>query len=274
MRTILFLALLWPCFAVAQSYPDYKTTTVNDLADLLDETQEAELRDQLVALRRETGVEMTVLALESQSPYAPTMTLEQFATGLFNHWGIGDAKRNDGVLVMVLSQDRAMRVELGAAYARDWDGVAQRVVDEDFLPDLRNDRFAAGILNGSKAVEANIVRPFLAGDSAPASSKDDDFWIFSAIFGAGVLIMAKNPLSNVFARVLPCPNCGRRGMRQSREVVSRATRQHGGRGLRRRRCPHCGHENETSYFIPRISSGGSGGFGGGRSGGGGASGRF
>ena len=57
---------------------------------------------------------MTIITLESQAPYAPDETLEEFATNLFNNWGIGDAARNDGILVLVLPDDRAMRIELGA----------------------------------------------------------------------------------------------------------------------------------------------------------------
>jgi uncharacterized protein len=61
------------------------------------------------------------------------MTLEAFATALFNHWGVGKAETNDGVMILVFRDDRAMRLELGAAYGRDWDRVAQDVVERNFL---------------------------------------------------------------------------------------------------------------------------------------------
>ena len=59
---------------------------------------------------------MKIITLESQAPYAPDETLEEFATNLFNDSGIGDATRNDGILVLVLPDDRAMRIERGAGY--------------------------------------------------------------------------------------------------------------------------------------------------------------
>ena len=97
MLRFLCVFMLLAGMASAQSYPEYQSSTVNDVADLLDPPEEAALSERLTELERETGVEMTVLTLSSQSGFAPDQTLEQFATGLFNHWGIGKAERDDGV---------------------------------------------------------------------------------------------------------------------------------------------------------------------------------
>lgn len=62
--------------AIAQSYPEYSSTTVNDFAGLLDEGAEARLSKQLSDLRKTTGVEMTILTLSRQDMFAPDQTLE------------------------------------------------------------------------------------------------------------------------------------------------------------------------------------------------------
>ena len=180
MHGFLFVLMFLASTATAQTYPEYRSTTVNDLAGLLDPADEAALTGQLTGLRRDTGVEMTVVTLATQADFAPGRTLEQFATGLFDHWGIGQAGRNDGVLVLILRDDRAMRVELGQAYGRDWDGAAQRVVDGQFLPAFKAGSYARGILTGSTAVIDDIILPFRAGQDAPAGSKRgvDPLWLF------------------------------------------------------------------------------------------------
>lgn len=275
MKPFLFLFFLWAAPAFAQTYPDYQSTTVNDYAEMLGPQDEAALSGQLDRLRRDTGVQMTVLTLNTQADHAPGLSLEQFATGLFDHWGIGDADRNDGVLVLILRNDRAMRVELGAAYGHDWDGIAKQVVDDQFLEAIAVGDYGRGIIEGSAAIRERIVLPFLAGGDAPASSDSIAVWLVGGFFGLVLFGQFRQPITDGFARFRTCPRCGRRGMHQSRRVTQRATTASAGTGLRRVRCNHCDYDESTPYTIARISrSTSSGGFGGGRSGGGGASGRW
>lgn len=282
MRIIVLLLTLWTAAASAQSYPAYTSTTVNDLAGLLAPADAATLAMQLAALRDETGVEMTVVTLDTQDRFAPGVTLETFATGLFDQWGVGDATRNDGVLVLILQGDRAMRVELGRAYGRAWDRAAQEVVDTHFLPAFRANDYPRGIMQGSTAVIDQIIRPFLAGQPAPETS--DGGLIQALIMGVfaisvlGFILRAAlgARIGDALARFRACPQCGQTGgLRQSRETVFAATRSTAGSGRLRRHCSLCGFADESAYSIPPLpdrSSGGS--FGGGSSGGGGASGRW
>lgn len=277
MRLFLFL-LFFASAAAAQTYPDPQTTTVNDFADLLAAPEEVFLSKQLARLRRETGVEMTVVTLTRKSDYSQNQTLEQFATGLFNNWGIGNATRNDGVLILVLRDDREMRIELGAAYARTWDSTARHIVNSDFLPAFKNGDYPNGIKTGTKAVIDDIIMPFRAGEDSPVKSQDDELPLFLfAAFAIFVVVMkGRDFLGDVLARFRKCPNCGQRSIRQSRRVILRPTTSMPGSGVRRVECSYCGYNEEFSYYIAQVSnsSGSSGGFGGGRSGGGGASGRW
>ncbi len=256
----------------AQSFPEYNRLTVNDYAGLLPDAEEEILANRLDKLRSDTGVEMTVLTLASQSPYAPDLTLEQFATALFNAWGVGNASRNDGVLVLILRDDRAMRIELGAGYARAWDKAAQKAVDEHFLPAFAAENYASGILTGSASVIDTIITPSLEGADPP---KDIHvFWFmmpFLFIFG---LIAGRQKIADGLARFRTCPQCGKKGLRQSRTVTHSATTSLSGSGIMRTWCTLCDYATESNYMIPRRTNSSSSGFGGGSSGGGGASGRW
>ena len=120
--------------SIAQPYPLPISPHVNDFTQLLDTEDLAEVSNILKSLKADTGIQMTIITLESQAPYAPDETLEEFATNLFNDSGIGDATRNDGMLVLVLTDDRAMRIELGAGYDASWNNEAGRVIDHSCLP--------------------------------------------------------------------------------------------------------------------------------------------
>ncbi|WP_300034016.1 YgcG family protein [uncultured Roseobacter sp.] len=258
---------------LAQPYPDYKSLTVNDYANILPAAEETQLSLQLETLRRETGVEMTVLTLKTQNDYAPDKTLEQFATGLFNHWGIGDAGRNDGVLVLILSDDRAMRIELGAAYKRDWDRVSERVIDDHFLDAFAAGNFPKGITEGTTAIIETIVRPFLQGET-PSGNDQNETWIIGILIALFFAFSARKKIGDLSVRLRICPRCGQRSLRQSRSTSVSASKETAGQGVCSRFCTDCDFKEDELYVIPRLSSGSSGSFGGGSSGGGGASGRW
>lgn len=282
MRQIIALfmtaALLWLATpaARAQDFPDHQRLTVNDYADLLSDAAEAQIHEQLSALRRDRGTEMTVLTLPTQSAYAPGMDLETFATALFNDWGIGDASRSDGVLILVLRDDRAMRIELGAGFARDWDGAAQRIIDRSFLPAFREDRFEDGILAGTQDTIDTIVTPFLDGTAPTGESGETVSWLMIALFAmTGAALHFRRRLGDLLTRLRRCPQCGARTLTRRSTTLVSATRQLPGQGRAVTLCSSCDFREENAYTIPRLGkSSSSSGFGGGRSGGGGASGRW
>lgn len=274
MRWCLILLTVLAAPLWAQTYPEYERTTITDQADLLSDEEETALDARLAGLRRDTGVELAVLTLLSQTPYAPDDSIETFATGLFDYWGIGDATRNDGILVLILSEDRAMRIELGAGYGRDWDRTAAEVINRSFLPGFESGDYASGISTGVEDVIASIALPFSGGQEAPASSEPPMGWIvFTAIFGS-LLLMARQTIGDWATRFRRCPNCGHRTLNRKRKVLRKASRNSEGNGEVLTRCSQCSYRDQRTYAIPRTRSSSSGSFSGGRSGGGGATGRW
>jgi hypothetical protein len=184
------------------------------------------------------------------------MTLEAFATALFDHWGVGKAETNDGVMVLVFRDDRAMRLELGAAYGRDWDRVAQDVVERHFLNDFATGDYVRGMTWGTEQTIERIVLPFREGAAPQAGGGLRDWIIGIGMFGAVLLAMSRRWIGDLLARLRRCPQCGRRGLRQTRSVLTAATGALPGTGERLRTCPYCDFEERDSYHIPvrRASS--------------------
>lgn len=274
MRWVMVCLALLAVPAWAQTYPDYDRTTITDTADLLTDAQETAMDQRLAGLRQDTGIEFAVLTLPSQTPYAPDQSLESFATGLFNHWGIGDATRNDGILVLILRDDRAMRIELGAGFGRDWDRISSEVINRSFLPAFANEDYATGIENGVEDVIASIALPFSQGSEAPAKGFPIENLFMPLAFLGAFLIMARNRISDWFTRFKRCPNCGSRSLHRTRRTLMKATRKMGGSGEINTRCRICNYHARRTYRTSPISRSSSGSFGGGHSGGGGASGRW
>ena len=137
----------------AQSLPD-PVGKVNDFAAVLETPQRAALESQLADLERETSAEIALVTVEALDG----RSVEEYANALFNTWGIGKKGRDNGVLVLVAVQDRAMRIEVG--YGLEGvlpDGLAGALMRETFLPRFRAGDYRGGILDGMTRV-VDIVR--------------------------------------------------------------------------------------------------------------------
>lgn len=154
---LVLLVLVRPLLAQG-FYPEWEDLYVNDYAGVISAVDEEGLRALLTDFYEEQGVEMVVLTVDSYFDYETgDATIDEFATNLFNDWGIGDATRNDGVLFLVAVEDRELRVELGAGYGPEYDERIQGVIDRVIVPYFRNENYSLGIYEGSRAIIADLT---------------------------------------------------------------------------------------------------------------------
>lgn len=274
--------LIWlPFAALAQDYPAPLSDKANDWAGVLSPEAVARLETRLQSARDETGVHVVLVTMKRLADHGGAgMRIDSYAKGLFNAWGVGDKARNDGVLILVATDDREIRVALGAAYDAVWDNAAQAAIDKGFLPEFRAGRIEAGIEAGVDEVLTRIARPFAAGQPAEVVPDEGLPLPFMALGVAAVLLLAlRQRIGDGLQRFARCPSCGHRGLERTSGETMIAGTTTPGEGWRRTRCPACGHERRETLPIRsrgRIGGGGgsSSGFGGGRSSGGGASGRW
>lgn len=81
---------------------------VVDQAGVVDDAAEGRLNRALVGLREVRGAELAVVTVDDV-PGTP----KEFATALFNHWKLGTAEKNDGVLVLLVMGQRRLEIETG-----------------------------------------------------------------------------------------------------------------------------------------------------------------
>ncbi|MFT7059212.1 MAG: hypothetical protein ACJASV_001719 [Pseudorhodobacter sp.] len=287
----LLAILIWlPLAAFAQSFPEPLSDTLSDFANLLDAESAARVTTQLQSLRDETGVHLVVVTIEQQSDYGSTERFPDFATKWFNRWGIGDATRNDGILILVARRDREMRIVLGDAYGPVWDGRAQRVIDTAMLPEFRGENYQAGIEAGVASARERLALPFAAKETVTEDSGFPDDAIVPKIIGSlmvailvisSILAVFSKKLGAGILRLRRCPKCRARGLQREHVVIDPAQETTPGSGVSHLRCNSCGDDRTTRYTIPSLASArkarkrsSSRGFGGGSSSGGGASGKW
>lgn len=280
-RVFALVLLLLPGLALAQSWPEHENLFVNDHANVIEDQAEARLRTSLQGLKSETGIEATVLTLHTRWGYGESgQSFEAFATGLFNAWAIGDAEANTGILILVISEDRKMRIELGRGYGRKFNDEAAAIIERIMVPAFQAGDMSKGIEDGTEATIERVARAFLAGSVPAAAGPESEENAGSGGLGLGAIIAAIAALF-IGSRWLKgrkrCPECGKRGLKRKTRTLTKATRTGKGEGEETLSCRHCGYAATALFMIPMLSeasdSGASGGdFGGGSSDGGGASG--
>lgn len=121
--------------------------TVTDLDRLLDE------------VHRHQGAEMAIVTVETINGANP----RQFATGLFNRWGLGDRTRNNGLLLFVALRDRKAEIILGRGLETPaFVSRSDRIMQETIVAHFRSGDNAGAIAAGARACAAEFFGVTLA----------------------------------------------------------------------------------------------------------------
>jgi uncharacterized protein len=128
---------------------------VNDFAGVLDADSRAELDRLIRETERATSAEIAVVTVSSLDG----MSVEEYANRLFQEWGLGKKADDNGVLILVATAERKMRIEVG--YGLEGvlpDGLAGEIIRTDFLPEFRRGQYSAGVLKGTRRVTDIVQR--------------------------------------------------------------------------------------------------------------------
>jgi uncharacterized protein len=121
---------------------------------LLSAPDKTRLRHLAESIERETGVEIAALVV-SRADDVPGL-----ARAYFDHVGIGKRGRDNGVLVLVALDNRAIHIELGRGLTSVIrPAEAQRVIDFVIAPQFRRGRFGEGLARGIEALGHIARRP-------------------------------------------------------------------------------------------------------------------
>jgi uncharacterized protein len=187
--TSLFVTLLWATSAVAQTLPK-PAGRVTDLANIIDAATESELDRRLDELEQKTSSEVAVVTVTSLDG----VPIEDYAVRMFKEWGIGQARSDNGVLVLVAPSEREMRIEVG--YGLEGilpDGLAGQIIRDNFTPRFREDDYNGGIRDGvSRVVDVVEKQQVLSAEELAKFNEGsgDDFpaWALVPFFGLFVTI--------------------------------------------------------------------------------------
>jgi len=146
---VVLLALLLTGAAQAEVAVPPLAHRVTDLTATLDAGQIQTLEARLAAFEAKKGAQLAVLIIPTTQPE----TIEQFGMRVVEAWKLGRKGVDDGALLLVAKDDRALRIEVGYGLEGALnDATAKRIIAEIITPSFKRGEFYAGIDAGTAAM--------------------------------------------------------------------------------------------------------------------------
>ena len=140
---------------------------VVDAGDMLSQDQKQILEQKLVAFNDTTSNQIAIVTINDLND-AP---IEDYAVKLFREWGIGGAKNNNGVLILVSKNDRKFRIEVGYGLeGAITDVQSNDIIANDLRPNFKNGDYYRGLDEAVNSLEKAAVGEY----KERSKSKDDN----------------------------------------------------------------------------------------------------
>jgi uncharacterized protein len=153
--TTLFCSIFLYSGVWGQTYPERPSGAVADLANIIDQPTQQKIALVAQALWEQTGFGLVVATV----PKIENSTIDEYTPELYKRWGIGKKGSDEGALILLSLDPRKARIEVGygsEGYLND--AKTGRILDESGVPYFRTGQYAAGFLNVSLAIAAEVAQ--------------------------------------------------------------------------------------------------------------------
>lgn len=154
LLTLFLLILSIKSVAVVSPTKDF---FVNDYAGVLTEETENYIIQTNIELQQKTGAQIVVVTVESLEG----MDIEEYSMQLARNFQIGNAEKNNGVLMLCSIEDRKFRIEVGYELeGKLTDGRTGIIQDEYIRPYLRKNDYDSGIINCFNEILQDVAEEY------------------------------------------------------------------------------------------------------------------
>ena len=174
------------------------TGRVVDQANILTSATRATIETKLKDLEDKSGIQFVVATVSSLQG----SDIETFSVDLARNWKLGEATKNNGILLLVAPNERKVRIEVGYGLEGTMtDAISSVIISNAIVPRFRAGDFAGGVTAGVDAIidALTVDSADWHGRSKIRVDQQQDqfddllpFLIFLALFIFMVWIMSRN----------------------------------------------------------------------------------
>jgi uncharacterized protein len=189
---VLFLGLLVSNIGFAQfkipPKPDFQTS-VYDYANILDASQKTQLEEKLIKYSDSTTTQIVVITVNEINGEDIGILTPRWA----QEWGIGDAKKDNGVLILLAKTERKIWIAPGYGVEdRLIAGINGEIIRNIIIPEFKTGNFYGGLDKGSDAI-FQVLKGKYKGTRVADKSESEFFpiLVFIIIFVVIMIIASK-----------------------------------------------------------------------------------
>jgi uncharacterized protein len=146
-----------PAYAAEPNFPPLSGRVV-DQANILSADARATLTTKLKDLEEKSGIQLVVATVSSLEG----LEIEPYANALFRTWKLGEAKKNNGVLLLIAPKEHRVRIEVGYGL----EGTLTDATSKIIIANAIAPRFKAGDFTGGVTRGVDDIITTLTTDSA------------------------------------------------------------------------------------------------------------
>jgi uncharacterized protein len=139
--------------------PKPNVIPIVDQTGTLTDEQKNTLAQQIAAERAKSGNQVAVVIIPSLEDEA----LEDYSLQIAREWGIGTKDNNNGVLLLIVKNDRVLRIEVGTGLEGALtDAQSSQIIRNEITPQFRQDKYYEGVQAGVTSIIAAINGEYVA----------------------------------------------------------------------------------------------------------------
>ncbi|WP_394801507.1 TPM domain-containing protein [Tenacibaculum piscium] len=162
-------------------------TSVYDYIGLLSAEQKSRLEDKLIQYSDTTSTQIVIAIINSTQGE----NINYLAANWGEKWGIGQAKEDNGVLILLAQQDRKISIQAGKGTEHLLtDFASKRIIERAIIPEFKRGDYYVGLDRGADAVFKTLQGEY-SGTRKKSDQFDPSFIIFIIILVVFFIIISR-----------------------------------------------------------------------------------
>lgn len=168
LTVVLYVNAQTPCLLEQ----DAKQDLVQDYANVLSDSEEESLRQQLIAFNDTVSNQILIVTVTDLCGYDKA----EFSYSLGEKWGVGQNGKDNGIVIMIKPKEIDGRGDAFIATGRGLEGVlpdaiAKRIVENEMIPSFKSKDYYGGIQDAASTVMSITSGEFTAEEYSKVSFK-------------------------------------------------------------------------------------------------------
>ena len=196
-KVLFFIALLFSVNFFSQGYqipekPKFQTS-VYDYTKLLTAFQKTNLEAKLVKYSDTTSTQIVVAIISSTEGEE----IKYLAANWGEEWGIGDAKKDNGILILLAKNDRKIAIQAGKGTEHLLtDFQSKRIIERVIIPEFKKGNYYSGLNKGADSIFRTLNGEFKGKRKENSKGFDPNIIFFIIIVIVFIIIISRGNKNN------------------------------------------------------------------------------